>query len=458
MEKTNSKNRPPSIFIETYGCQMNKYDSEIVAGILTAEGYHLTERSGEADIILINTCSVRDHAERRALGRIGVLAHWKRIEPHRKLGVIGCMAQRMGKELLSTKPFLDLVIGPDEYRNLPYILSDGRQGPCIHTHLHHDETYSTISPTRKPNISGWVAITRGCNNLCSYCIVPYTRGRQRSRPAEEILREIESMAEQGFREVTLLGQNVNSYHDGRNDFSDLLELASRVRRILRIRFTTSHPNDLSDRTLEVIASNEKVCPHIHLPVQSGSNRILSLMNRGYSREKYLSLIKKARTLVPGMAITSDILVGFPGETESDFQDTYSLMEEVRFDDAFTYRYSPRPGTKASQMEDHLSKRERLDRLDRIIKLQRQITRQRKQKTIGQIVEVLPERASKQSTEEWMGKTPTNHVVVFPKDNIPLGQPVEVLIDECKGSTLRGNALKTEINSPTFKPGRKPCGS
>ncbi len=458
MKKENPKNRPLSVFIETYGCQMNKCDSEIVAGLLTAEGYRLVENDEEADIILINTCSVRDHAEKRALGRIGVLGHWKKNDPHRKLGIIGCMAQRLGKELLSMKPLLDFVVGPDEYRTLPDILTNGRQGPCIRIHLRDDETYGTVSPTRQPSITGWAAITRGCNNFCSYCIVPYTRGRLRSRPAQEILNEVESMAEQGFREVTLLGQNVNAYHNGETDFPDLLKRVSRIPNIFRIRFTTSHPKDLSQKTLEVIDSQEKVCPHIHLPVQSGSNRILALMNRGYTREEYLQRIQKARTYIPGVAITSDILVGFPGETESDFQDTVSLMEYVRFDDAFTYRYSPRPGTKAALMEDNLSEEERLERLDRVIQLQRGITHQKKQQMIDHTVKVLPERVSKQSDEEWMGKTPTNHVVVFPKDDIPLGQPVDVLIEKCKGITLRGNVIRTESISSQSKPGRKPCGS
>ena len=279
MRANNSETRQPTVFIETYGCQMNKYDSEIVAGILTADGYRLAEDDREADVILINTCSVRDHAEKRALGRIGVLARWKREAPHRrKLGVIGCMAQRMGDELLTAKRHIDFVIGPDEYRNLPDILADGHHGSCIHTHLHSGETYSAISPSRQPGINGWVAITRGCNNFCAYCIVPYTRGRLRSRPAQEILNEVRTTVHQGFQEVTLLGQNVNAYHDGRNDFSDLLRIVDTVDNLLRIRFTTSHPKDFSDNTLEAIALSRKVCPHIHLPVQSGSNRILKMMN------------------------------------------------------------------------------------------------------------------------------------------------------------------------------------
>ena len=416
---------------------MNKYDSEIIAGIVTAEGFRITKNCEEADIILINTCSVREHAEKRALGRIGVLAQWKKSVPHRKLGIIGCMAQRMKEDLLLEKPFVDFIVGPDEYRKLPEIMFDGLHGPRCCTHFDREETYNGIAPSRQSGISGWVSITRGCNNFCSYCVVPYTRGRERSRPAEEILNEIKRMAEEGFREVILLGQNVNSYYDGENRFPDLLERACHVSGILRVRFMTSHPKDLSDNMLNVMASDKKICPHIHLPVQSGSDRILSLMNRMYTREKYIRLIEKARSHIPGVAITSDIMVGFPGETESNFQDTIRLMEEVRFDEAYTYRYSHRTGTKACRMKDHLTERERLERLDRIIDLQRGITFQKKQAMIGQHVEVLPETESKKSAEEWMGKTPTNHVVVFLKNDVLLGQPVNILIEECRGSTLRG---------------------
>ena len=456
VEKTET--RKPAVFIQTYGCEMNKYDSEIVNGILTSEGFSLAGTIDNADIVLINTCSVRDHAEKRALCKIDVIARWKKTAPHRKLGVIGCMAQRFGENLLHQKPFLDFIVGPDEYRKLPDIMSNGQHNPSVQTRLCQNETYSGIPPVRQTGISGWVAIMRGCNNFCSYCIVPYTRGRERSRPALDILQEIKQMAEDGFREVTLLGQNVNSYTDGHADFPDLLERTSQIPGIFRIRFITSHPKDLSDKLLEVIASNEKICPHIHLPLQSGSNRILKLMNRGYSREDYLNLIEKARTFIPGVALTSDIMVGFPGETESDFLDTCDLVETIRFDDAFTYRYSPRQGTKAVEMTDHLSEKDKLDRLDWIIKLQRRITLEKKQEMIGHRVEVLPERRSKKSTGEWMGKTITNHVVVFPKKNVSIGQPVEVTIQECQGLTLRGNILTPEFLSLKAKPGRKQCGS
>ena len=416
---------------------MNKSDSELVAGLLASSGYDVTENQDEADVILINTCSVRNHAEKRALGRISVLASWRREEDSRRLGIIGCMAQRMGDNLLAEKPFVDFIIGPDEYRNLPRLIGNGHNTRRALTQFHDDENYSGIIPCRESSICGWVTITRGCNNFCSYCIVPYTRGRERSRPVEDILQETEHMAHDGIIEVTLLGQNVNSYNDGKNRFSDLLRMISRISGIHRIRFLTSHPKDLTDDILEVIASVDEVCPHIHLPVQSGSNQILSLMNRHYTREHYLRLVEKARNRIPGVSITSDVLVGFPGETESDFLLTYALMEEVRFDEAFTYRYSYRQGTRAAEMKDYLTEQERLNRLDKIIRLQRRITQEKKIKMIGRSVEVLPESVSKQSPEEWMGRTNTNHVVVFPKESTSLGRPVMVRITDCKGSTLRG---------------------
>ncbi len=423
---------------------MNKYDSEIVSGILTSEGYRITRKQEEATILIINTCSVRDHAEKRALGKIASLSAWKLSDPDRKLGVIGCMAQRMGKELCLQKPFLDFVVGPDEYHALPDIIANGHYGPCIKTCLHGIENYSAILPERLPSISGFVAVSRGCNNYCSYCIVPYTRGRERSRSANDILNEIVKMGEQGFIEVILLGQNVNTYHDGQHDFADLLKKVNNIPEIQRIRFITSHPKDLNMKILDSMALNKKVCPHLHLPVQSGSNRILSHMNRGYTREQYFDLIMKARQFIPEISITSDIMVGFPGETETDFQDTVDLMKNVYFDDAFTYRYSPREGTKAFQLKDDVSEQEKQNRLDHIIKLQKRISLEKKREFIGQSVIVLPDRTSKQSPDEWMGKTPSNYVVVFPKKNIRLGQSMEVLIESLQGSTLKGRILNSEI--------------
>ncbi|MBN2029943.1 tRNA (N6-isopentenyl adenosine(37)-C2)-methylthiotransferase MiaB [bacterium] len=425
---------------------MNKYDSEIIAGLLTSEGYRITEKEEEATVYLINTCSVREHAEKRALGRIGTLSHWKRHNPQRKLGVIGCMAQRMGETLFIQKPFLDFILGPDEYSKLPDLIANGHQEHCTEISLHGIESYSTIEPKRRSGIDGFVAVSRGCNNYCSYCIVPYTRGRERSRPIHDILDEIEKMIDENYVEVTLLGQNVNTYNDGQHDFADLLQQVNNIAGIHRIRFMTSHPKDLTDKILQTVASSEKVCPHLHLPLQSGSDPILSKMNRGYTRKEYTNLVDRARRVIPDVSITSDIMVGFPGETETDFQETVRLMKDVLFDDAFTYRYSPREGTKAFQMNDDVSEQKKRHRLDQIIKLQRQISFKKRQNLIGRCIEVLPEKTSKQSPDEWMGKTPGDHVVIFPKKHIRLGQPVKVLIESCRGSTLRGKILNCKTGN------------
>jgi len=437
--KTNIR-RYPSIFIETYGCQMNKNDSELIRGILLESGFRFSDDWDSSDVILINTCSVRDHAERRVLGRIGALAGWKKKSPHRRIGVLGCMAQRLGDELAGIKPQVDLIVGPDAYRRLPELLAGPTQRPEVHAELRPEELYSGVAPVREPGVSGWVTISRGCGNFCSYCIVPYTRGAERCRPAVEILREIEEMTGQGFREATLLGQNVNSYKDGKTDFAGLLERVARIPELLRIRFMTSHPKDLSDRLLETMASESKICPHIHLPVQSGSTRILGLMNRGYTRDHVLERAAKARERIRGVSLTTDVMVGYPGETEGDFQESMDLVAEVRFQEAFTYAYSPRNGTDAADQPDSLPDDEKMRRLGALIDLQRGITLEIKRAMVGRTVEVLPEKPSARSAEEWMGKTPCAHVVVFRKDGTRAGLPVQVLIESCTGATLRGSTL------------------
>ena len=441
----------PSVFIETYGCQMNKSDSELIRGLLKSSGFRVSEGLENADIVLINSCSVRDHAEQRILGRIGVLSAWKKQAPHRRLGVLGCMAQRLGHTLAEMRPILDFVVGPDEYRTLADLLLDEVKRPAVHTSLHKEELYSGVMPHRNTKISGWVTISRGCGNYCSYCIVPFTRGPERCRPADAICGEIEAMAAQGFREITLLGQNVNSYNDGKTDgkmnFPGLLKRigTGQIPGLLRIRFMTSHPKDLSDGLLEVMANEKRLCPHIHLPVQSGSSRILERMNRGYTREHYLDMIRRARELVPGVSLTTDVMVGFPGETEADFQDTLRLMEEVRFDEAFTYHYSTREGTAAAGLPDTVPDAVKFRRLSQLIGLQRRITLERKKEMIGRIVEVLPEKTSRRSSDEWMGKTPGNQVVIFRKCGIQAGEPVNVRIETIQGTTLKGSPLHSHIN-------------
>ena len=443
--ETNEEKSGIAVHIETYGCQMNKYDSEVIAGILQNEGYRKVEHPDSADVILINTCSVREHAENRALGRADVLSGWKKERPDRKLGIIGCVAQRLGSDLLRSRPYLDFIVGPDAYQRLPEIIGNGIHGPHAVTPCNPEETYDTVRPVRTPGICGWISIARGCDNFCSYCIVPYTRGRERSRPADRILEEIEDMVRQGFREVTLLGQNVNSYDDGATDFAGLLDRVSRIPDLPRIRFMTSHPKDFTQEILDVMAARETVCPHIHLPVQAGSNRVLQRMNRRYTREHYLSLVRAARETVPGVSLTSDVMVGFPGETETDFRETLDLMREVRFDEAYTYRYSPREGTKAVEFNDEIPEQERLRRLDAVIRLQREISKEIKQALVGQKHQVLPEAVSKKSKDEWMGRTLTNHVVVIPASDADLGQPVDVIIESLQGSTLRGRVINAFTN-------------
>ena len=446
-----------NVFIETYGCQMNKYDSEIIAGILDNHGFSITRTIDEADITIINSCSIREHAELRIIGRINTLSNWKREHAHRKLGLIGCMAQRMKQKLLTEKPYLDFIIGPDQYRKLPDILSEITSEQVNDTNLCKTETYDGIHPIRDSKISGWIAIMRGCNNFCSYCIVPYVRGRERSRPSDSILCEIRQMVKEGYREVTLLGQNVNSYHNGETDFPDLLTNVSQIDGLVRIRFMTSHPKDLTDKLLEAIALNKKLSSHIHLPVQAGSNRILSLMNRKYTREDYLTLIDKARSTIPGVSITSDIMVGFPTETDQDFEDTVQLMTQVQFDEAFTYYYSNRKGTQAAELKEALTREEKITRLNYIIQLQNRITANKKKQLIGHTMEVLVESESKKSSNEWMGKTDTNHVVVFPKKESSIGDLVNVHIQECRGTTLKGCIVDNHSSSLLSKPGREICG-
>jgi tRNA-2-methylthio-N6-dimethylallyladenosine synthase len=433
--------RKPSIFIETYGCQMNKNDSELIRGILQDADFRLTGEWTSADIVLLNTCSVREHAEQRVLGRIGVLAGWKRQSPGRRIGVLGCMAQRLGGEWAKLKPCVDFVVGPDGYRTLPELLSGTGGKPVVAADFRPGELYSGVRPVREPGATGWVTISRGCDNFCSYCIVPYARGPERSRPSGEILREIGEMTGLGFREVTLLGQNVNSYADGSIDFPGLLESVSRIPGLLRVRFMTSHPKDLSDRLLGVMASGGPICPHIHLPVQSGSDRVLEMMNRGYTAGRYLERVRKARERMPSVSLTTDVMVGYPGESETDFQDTMKLVEEVRFDEAYTYAYSPRSGTAAAGHPGTVPEDEKFRRLGELIDLQRSISVSIRRAMVGTTVEVFPEKPSARSDDEWMGRTPGGHVVVFGRDGAQAGHPARVLLESCSGATLRGRVTR-----------------
>lgn len=432
------------LFIETYGCQMNVADSEVVAAVLREKGYTLAASDAEADAILINTCSVRDNAEQRIWGRLDLFKSYKKKKKDLVVGVIGCMAERLGDEFLSHGA-VDLVAGPDAYRDLPYLFDKVQGGEkAVNVLLSEVETYDKITPVRIGDaaISGYVSITRGCNNFCTYCIVPYTRGRERSRDPEDILSEVRDLAQKGYREVTLLGQNVNSYKwhpEGERKpyrFWDLLGDAASVDAALRVRFTTSHPKDMSDKILRKIAENPNICKHIHLPVQSGSPRILKLMNRKYDREWYLDRIRAIREIIPGCGLSTDIFTGFCTETEEDHQQTMELMEQVHFDMAFMFKYSERPGTYAHKhLEDDVPEEVKLRRLNEIIKLQNRLSLKSNRNDVGKTFEVLVEGLSKKSKEMVFGRSSQNKVVVFPDLGFLKGDLVQVKVKDCTQTTL-----------------------
>lgn len=446
------------VYIETYGCQMNVNDSEVVASILTTSGYSLTGNIDEADVILINTCSIRENAETRVFGRLDLLGQIKKNKPSVLVGVLGCMAERLRDRLLEKKRVVDIVVGPDAYRELPaLLLAAGSGQKAINVLLSREETYADISPVRldKNGVTAFVSIMRGCNNMCSYCVVPYTRGAERSRNPHTIVREAQELVDAGYREVTLLGQNVNSYRwtetkgHGKHlvNFSDLLEMVALVNPHLRVRFSTSHPKDLTNDVLYTMAMYENICNHIHLPVQSGSDRILKLMNRKYTRADYLDRINAIREIIPDCAISTDILTGFCTETEIDHDMTLSLMEEVGFDFAFMFKYSERPNTKAAtKLVDDVPEEDKTRRLSAIIELQGKLSENSKRNDIGKCFEVLIEGESKKSKDQYFGRTTHNKVVVFPKGNYRVGDFVFVKIHDCTPATMIGRiASEDDVN-------------
>ena len=434
--------------IETYGCQMNVADSEVVAAMMALAGYEPTESDEEAAAVLLNTCSIRDNAEQKIYSR---LAYWNSLR--RKLGrniiigVIGCMAERLKNDLIE-KHGVDLVAGPDAYLDLPNLIAAAETGePAINIELSTSETYRDVVPRRlgaTGSISGFISIMRGCNNFCSYCIVPYTRGRERSREPQSILRELQDLHDRGFKEATLLGQNVNSYSYTDPEtgvvvsFPDLLEMVAKSAPDMRIRFSTSHPKDMSDRTLEVIAANPNLARHIHLPVQSGSNSVLKDMNRSYTREWYLDRVAAIRRILPDAGLSTDMFTGFYNESEEDFQETLSLMREAGFDSAFMFKYSERPGTLASRMmPDNVPEEVKIERLNRMIALQNELSLESNRRDIGKTFEVLVEGRSKRSAEEYFGRTTQNKVVVFARGNTRPGDFIKVRIVDASSATLRG---------------------
>ena len=437
------------VYIETYGCQMNVADSEVVASIMQMDGFHLTEDPELADAILLNTCSVRDNAEQKVLNRLEYY-HYIRKKRRRKvtIGVLGCMAERAKGELIE-KHHVDLVVGPDSYLDLPNLVGAVERGEkAINVELSTSETYKDVLPLKigGVHISGFVSIMRGCNNFCSYCIVPYTRGRERSRELESIIREVKDLASKNYREVTLLGQNVNSYRfvDGERvyDFADLLEAVALAVPEMRIRFTSPHPKDMDDRAIQAMAKHPNICKHIHLPAQSGNDRILKLMKRNYTRAWYLERVAAIRAVMPECAITSDLFCGFHDETEEDFQDTLSLMREVGYDASFMFKYSERPGTYAAKyLEDNIPEEVKIRRLQDMIDLQNQLSLESNKRDVGKVVEVLIEGFSKRSREQLFGRTQQNKVVVFDKQGYRVGQYVEVLVEDATAATLLGKPVR-----------------
>ena len=426
------------LYIETYGCQMNVADTEVVFSILAKEGYVRTEEMAEADVILANTCSVRDNAEQRIWGRIEQFNFQRKTRPDVVVGILGCMAERLKDALLESGK-VDIVAGPDAYRSLPRLLAAASQGhPQIDVLLSREETYGDIAPVRvdKNGVSAFISIMRGCNNVCSYCVVPYTRGAERSRDPHTIVREACECAQQGYREITLLGQNVDSYHFGELDFAGLLALVAESVSALRIRFSTSNPQDISDAVLETMASHDNICHHIHLPVQSGSDRMLEKMRRRYTRAGYLERVAKIRALMPDCAISTDVIAGFCSETEEDHRDTLSLFEAVGFDAAFMFQYSERPGTLAAKKyPDDVPPEVKTRRLEEIIALQNRLSLESNRRDLGKTFRVLVEGPSKRNPAELCGRNSQNKMCVWPDTDHKAGDFVDVVVKDCTQATL-----------------------
>ena len=456
------ENNTKKLFIESYGCQMNFADSEIVASILANEGYNTTQNLEEADLVLVNTCSIRDKAEQTVRKRLEKYNAVKTINPSMKVGVLGCMAERLKSKFLEEEKIVDMVVGPDAYKDIPNLLKDVNDGrDAINVILSKEETYGDIAPVRlnSNGVTAFVSITRGCDNMCTFCVVPFTRGRERSRDPQSIMEEIKDLYERGFKEVTLLGQNVDSYlwYGGglkkdfdkatemqkttAVDFAQLLDMSATAHPKMRFRFSTSNPQDMHDEVIQVMAKHNNICKYIHLPVQSGSTRILKEMNRQHTREEYMALVDRIYNIIPEISLSQDMITGFPTETEEDHQDTLSLMEYVNYDFGYMFAYSERPGTLAARkLEDDVPEEVKKRRLQEVIDLQQKISLKRTQRFLGETVEVLIEKESKKSDEHWSGRNSQNTTVVFPKGNYKVGDFVMVKITDCTSATLIGEVV------------------
>ena len=427
-------------YIETYGCQMNVYDSELVSNMMKLSGYKQTNDLEVADAIFLNTCSIREKAEETVHNRLNNFQHLKRKKPSMLIGVLGCMAQNLKDVLLEDKPYVDIILGPDSYRNLPKIIKDRTNSNThlVDTKLSKFEIYDDLFPARTEGVNSWVSIMRGCDKFCTFCIVPFTRGRERSRPIDSIIKEIKDGVNDGFVEFTLLGQNVNSYKTPNGKFPTLLDEVAKINGVKRLRFTSPHPQDVDDHMLQVMSSHSNICDQIHLPLQAGSDRILKRMNRSYTSTEFLNLVDKIREYMPNCSLTTDIIVGFPGETEEEFLETLSIVEKVKFNFAYMFKYSSRPGTKAAQYDEQISESIKQDRLERLIDLQLQNTLYQNKKLVGKTVKVLVEKVSKKSKYQWSGRTEGGIWVVFDKTNEKIGEIIDVNIDDARGVTLFGS--------------------
>jgi tRNA-2-methylthio-N6-dimethylallyladenosine synthase len=429
------------VYIETYGCQMNVADSELMLGQLGRAGYRRVERPDEADVILVNTCAIREHAEQRIYGRLGELTRHKLRRPGVVLGVAGCMAQHLRAKLIERVPQVDLVVGPDGYRRRPELIAEAREEPTLAVRLSRVETYGDLVPARADGVRAWVSIMRGCDKFCTFCIVPYVRGRERSLPADEVLRQVGHAAAEGFREIVFLGQTVNAYRDRDVDFAELLVRANRVPGIARIRFTSPHPSDMSDRLIEAMAACEKVPPHLHLPLQSGSDPVLAQMRRIYTVGEYERLVERIRRAVPGIALSTDIIVGFPGETANDFEATRAVMERIGYESAFIFKYSPRPGAKSADWTETVNEGEKTRRITLLIEEQKERSLLKNQCDIGSNIEVLVEGPTKRTPNEWFGKSAHFKTTVFPHREERVGDLVSVRVAAATPHALLGEGVR-----------------
>ena len=445
LNKTDSLKEPKitknlKYFVETYGCQMNEYDSELVSSILVELGYSKSNKIEDADAIFLNTCAIREKAQETVHNRLDSLAYLKKQKKHLIIGVLGCMAQNLKNDLLESKPYVDIILGPDSYRKLPEIIKfrNTEINHIVDTRLSKHEIYDDLFPKRKDGINAWISIMRGCDKFSTFCIVPFTRGRERSRSISSVVNEAKDIVKNGFKEITLLGQNVNSYSTSEGDFPILLDELGKIKEIKRIRYTSPHPRDIDESLLKIMIKHNNICNQIHLPLQAGSSRILKRMNRTYTKQEFLDLVQMIRQYIPDCGITTDIIVGFPGETDEEFQETLEVVSKVKFDTAFMFKYSSRPGTKASHYTDQIDEKTKQKRLQTLIEFQQNISLMNNRKKIGQNLDVIIEKISKKSINQWAGRTESNTWVIFDKNSFnKIGDVVNINILDARGITLFG---------------------